>query len=183
MDAIANQATRAPERSSDTWIGAVQLAIGAAILAFGTNALRTDGLSLIAQKDFDIVVPCPEPVGSATLIEPADPRLREPNTLVIDARSAQEYRAWHLPGAINTPLDWLAEQDTIAKQAQQLAREIAHSKKASLVVYGDGEDPDSGQQWAASLNSAGIRNVYFVRGGAPALKGETRPDASAKEQP
>ena len=38
-----------------------------------------------------------------------------------------------------------------------------------MVVYGDGGDPDSGEQWAALLSGAGIKNVVFVKGGAPAL--------------
>ncbi len=38
-----------------------------------------------------------------------------------------------------------------------------------MVVYGDGGDPDSGEQLARELAGKGIRNVGFVRGGAPAI--------------
>jgi hypothetical protein len=37
------------------------------------------------------------------------------------------------------------------------------------MVFGDGQDPDSGEQLARELAGRGIRNVRFVQGGAPAL--------------
>lgn len=147
------------------------LVIVAAILAFGSNAVRADRLPLIATKDFETLVPCPEPLGTAGAIASDDPRIRVPTTLVIDARSQDEYATWHVLGAINVPFDWLAEQEQITKQTQQIARDVARSKKHVVVVYGDGGDPDSGREWAALLNSAGIRNVVFVTGGAAALRG------------
>lgn len=169
MNEVAIHATPAPV----CWFIVVKqalLLVGvAALLAFGTNAIRADGLPLVAQKDFELVVPCPEPVGVATDISPDDPRVRDPKTLIIDARAREEYQSWHLPSAINAPFDWLAEQDALTKQSQQIARDIARTRKHALVVYGDGGDPDSGRQWAVSLNSAGLRNVFYVRGGAPAL--------------
>lgn len=173
MNEAATNVTPASARWFVVIKQATLLAAVAALLAFGTNAVRADGLSLVAQKDFEIVVPCPEPVGAATEIGPEDPRLRDPNTLIIDARAREEYESWHLASAINAPFDWLAEQDAITAQSQQIARDIARTRKHALVVYGDGGDPDSGRQWAVSLNSAGIRNVFYVRGGAPALHPES----------
>jgi hypothetical protein len=44
-----------------------------------------------------------------------------------------------------------------------------------VVVFGDGGDPDSGEQLARELAGAGIRNVVFVAGGAPRLQAATLP--------
>ncbi len=149
------------------------------VLALVSNELREERLPLVAQKEFEILVPCPEPLGTAQSILPTDPRIADPHTLVIDARSAEEYRAWHLPSALNVPFDWLAEQHEIDVQARQVARDVARSKKHAVVVYGDGGDPDSGLQWAALLNAGGIRNVSYIKGGAL----ELQPKRSQKEQP
>lgn len=183
MNEVVTHATPAPARWFVVMRQALLLVGIAALLAFGTNAVRADGLPLVAQKDFEIVVPCPEPIGSATAIGPDDPRLRDVHTLVIDARAREEYQSWHLPSAINAPFDWLAEQEVITQQSQQIARDIARTRKHALVVYGDGGDPDSGQQWAVSLNSAGLRNVSYVRGGAPALRSQSSAAPAATEQP
>lgn len=142
----------------------------AVVLALTVNALRADRLPLIARKDFDILVPCPEPLGSAVAITPTDPRVVDANSLLIDARSNDEFRAWHLPSAISVPFDWLAEQEEITNTAKVVARDVARSAKHAVVVYGDGGEPDSGQQWAALLNTAGIRNVTYVTGGSVALR-------------
>jgi hypothetical protein len=47
---------------------------------------------------------------------------------------------------------------------------IAASGASQVVVFGDGKDPDSGEQLARELAGRGIRNVRFVQGGAPALE-------------
>lgn len=143
------------------------LAVG---LAFATNVLRSVPLPLVAKTDFEILVPCPEPLGSAEAIAPTDARVADAKSLLIDARSMDEYQDWHLPAAVSIPFDWLAEQDEITKQAGVVARRVAASAKRAVVVYGDGGDPDPGKQWAALLNTAGIRNVTYVTGGAMALR-------------
>jgi len=157
---------------------AIIVVVGA-VLGLVTNQFRTGRLPLVAQKDFEILVPCPEPLGTARAVLPSDPLISDPDTLIIDARSEEEYRDWHLPSALSVPFDWLAEQDEIDAQARSVAKDVARSRKHAVVIYGDGGDPDSGQQWAALLNMAGIRNVAYIKGGAL----ELRPTAAPKEQP
>ena len=162
-----------------TWRDTGYLVVVTVLLAFSSNAIRSDRLPVIADKEFDILVPCAEPLGSTVALSTADPRILDPRTLIIDARSIEEYRDWHLKGAKNVPFDWIAEQDEVTKQAQAVARDVARTGRRAVVVYGDGADPDSGQQWAALLNTAGIRNVYYVAGGSRALQGQT-PDREAR---
>jgi 3-mercaptopyruvate sulfurtransferase SseA len=45
---------------------------------------------------------------------------------------------------------------------------ITRSNAKRVIVYGDGDNPDSGREWARLLSGGGIRNVNFIDGGAPA---------------
>ncbi|MFH1437767.1 MAG: hypothetical protein ABIJ56_18815, partial [Pseudomonadota bacterium] len=49
-------------------------------------------------------------------------------------------------------------------------KEIASSGASMVVVYGDGDDPDSGKELGRELAGQGIRNVHYVEGGAPAIR-------------
>jgi len=138
-------------------------------IAIGVNAVRLDGIPLLAEKPFDIFVPCTESLDEAMSVSPETPLIREPSSLIIDVRSPALYVEWHLPEAINQPFDWLAEQDEVNRKADRIAREIASSGKHHVVVYGDGGNPDSGHYWARLLSASGIRNVAYVTGGAKAL--------------
>ncbi len=149
---------------------ALLIALVASGIALTVNGVRAHGLRLVARGEFEILVPCPEPSGSAAAIQASDPRLRDVKTLLVDARPPEDYMAWHWTSALNVPFDWLAEHDRIELDARDLARRIARTGKHAVVVYGDGDDPDSGQQWALLLSAAGIRNVAYVQGGCPALR-------------
>lgn len=149
---------------------ALVVVILAAILALVVNAMRTDGIVLVAKESFEIFVPCPEPMGEATAISADAALVRDPSSLLIDVRSREEHDEWRLPGSLSRPFDWLAEQDQINLEAAEVARSVAPSGKHHVVVYGDGGDPDSGRHWAALLSAAGVKNVVFVSGGADALR-------------
>ncbi len=136
-------------------------------LALAVNAVRSDGLPLVASKQFDILVPCPEPVGDPRELQAGDPLVRDPRSLVLDVRSHDEFGAWHLNAARNQPFDWLGPP--VDAEVAAVAKQVAASGAQRVVVYGDGDDPDSGQEWAKLLSGARIKNVFFVQGGAPAL--------------
>lgn len=145
----------------------VALAVALSLLA---NTIRTSGIALIAEEEFEILVPCPEAVGEAEAVGPDAVLLRDPESLLIDVRSPLEYESWHLPGSLNQPFDWLAEQDEVDREAAEVAKVVARSGKHHVVVYGDGGAPDSGEHWAALLAASGIKNVVYVSGGAAALR-------------
>jgi len=135
-----------------------------AVFALAFNAIRPKGLEWFPSQDYQILVPCPETLGEAAAISPEALRDGDSRRLVVDARVASEFDAWHVPGAINVPFDYLepTPADTIRRIAASGAQEVA--------VYGDGLDPDSGEQLARELSGKGIRNVSFVCGGAPAMR-------------
>lgn len=140
----------------------------ATVLALTVNAVRSDGIALVQTKDYDILVPCPEPAGEAEQMAASDARVTDKRSLVIDARSPEEFAAWHLPDAINVEFDWLGPPPD--QQVKQVAGWVASSGAHRVLVYGDGGDPDSGREWARLLSAGGIKNVFFVAGGAPALQ-------------
>jgi len=134
----------------------------AAALALGVNQARSRRLPLVAREPYNVLVPCPDTVGSAAPLAPS--ALAPRGDLVIDARSPDDYAAWHLPGSRSIPFDYL--EPTAPAHVQAVAR----SGVRRVVVYGDGQAPDSGQELARELAGRGIRNVFFVAGGAPALR-------------
>jgi hypothetical protein len=134
-------------------------AVGAAV-----NALRPDGIAFVQRSEYEILVPCPEGSGDAQAIPADDPAVWEPRTLLVDARSAADHARWPPGPAMSVPFDYLEPT------SPERVRRIASSGATRVVVFGDGSAPDSGEQLARELAGKGIRNVVFVKGGAPLLE-------------
>lgn len=149
---------------------AAAVAAASALLSLGWNAFRADGLPLVARSPYEVLVPCPEPGGPVSPVPPGDPAVLSARTFLIDARPLEAFRRSHLRGAVNVPFDWL---DPVPEaELRQLARAVAKSRAARVIVYGDGGRPDSGEHLGRELSGRGIRNVGFVPGGAPVLGAE-----------
>jgi hypothetical protein len=147
---------------------AAVLLVASSTVALVSNAVRGDGLPLVQRKDYEILVPCAETNGEITPLAPTDPSITEKTTLVVDGRSKQDFDAWHLPSAVNIPFDYL----TATSEAD--VRRILASKASRVVVYGDGDDPDSGRELGRELAGKGVRSVFVITGGAAALPGGPR---------
>ncbi|NMB77123.1 MAG: rhodanese-like domain-containing protein [Myxococcales bacterium] len=143
---------------------AVIITLIAVVVGLLSNELREDGIPLVQQTEYQILVPCPETVGEAPALPPDDPALREPGTLLIDARPAADFSKDHMEKSRNVPYDYLMPTDPSA------VTDILKSGARRVVVIGDGSDPDPGEHLAKELSGKGIRNVYFVRGGLPAIR-------------
>jgi hypothetical protein len=142
---------------------ALAVTLGCAAIGIGFNAIRTKGIALIQKEPYAILVPCPDLAGEVSPLAPEDALLREAGTLVLDARSSSEYQAWHVPSARHLPFDYLEPVP------EKEVRAILSSGAARVVVYGDGSDPDSGRELAKEIAAKGVRNVFHLTGGAPAL--------------
>jgi len=143
---------------------AVIIACISSAVGIVSNALRSDGIPLIQKTEYQILVPCPETTGEAPPLSPSDPALRDPDTLLIDARPAADFSADHLERSRNVPYDYLMPTDPA------VVKDILKSSARRVVVIGDGGDPDPGEHLAKELAGKGIRNVFFVRGGLPAVR-------------
>lgn len=151
------------------------LTLGASALGLGVNVFHPRGIPLVAKKAYETLAPCPVPGGEVTVCQASDPLLTEPDSLLIDARRTPEFTAWHLPGAVNVVYDYL--ESVPQEKLKELSRILSEKRARRLVVYGDGQDPDSGEQLGRELSGAGFKNVVFVKGGAPALRAATQEEA------
>jgi hypothetical protein len=132
--------------------------------ALAVNALRpTGGLPLVRRSAYQILVPCPEVGGEVEGVPATTPWASEATTLVVDARSREAYARWHWPSARSLVFDYLSP---VADGDLQW---MAASRAKRVLVYGDGDNPDSGMELARLLSASGIRNVFFVEGGARGL--------------
>lgn len=152
------------------FIEAVIICAAMAVVGLIINAVRSDGLPFIADKPYEIFVPCPETLGEVEMISSNDARLMDDKTYIIDARSQEEYDTWHYGDAICVTYDYL---DPISpEELKNISMNIASSGKARLVVYGDGDGREgtTGYELGRELAGNGINNVFIVEGGADALK-------------
>ncbi len=137
----------------------------ATILGIGGNLLRDEPLALLPHEPPPVLVPCPEG-GAAEALEPAE--VRPATDLLVDARPREAHAAWHPEGALSVPYDFL---DPVSEEAvREILDAAASGGRARVVVYGDGDRPDTGMALARELAGRGVRHVYAVTGGAPALR-------------
>lgn len=136
--------------------------IASTVLALAVNEVRPAGLPLIAQREYEILVPCPDIGGEVDTIAVAE--AGRPGDLFVDARPKAEFTAWHPPGAMWIPFDYLEPAP------DEMVRRLARSGARRVVVYGDGGDPDSGRELGRELAGRGVRNVVHLAGGAKALR-------------
>ncbi len=109
-----------------------------------------------------VAAPCPEAAEEVEAISPDDPRIEQ--ALLVDARAAESFESWHVEGARNVVYDILDPTPP------EVIHELAAKDASVIVVYGDGDDPDSGEELARDLASQGVENVYFIQGGASVLR-------------
>jgi len=147
---------------------AVLVAAVGSLVGIAIDLIHPHGIPLIARQEYEILVPCPEPGGEVASVKVDDPVLHHESTYVVDARPEEEHRAWNFRQAVVVPYDYL--YPTPEEAIRRLAKAITRSRAQRVVVYGDGERPDSGEQLGKELSGHGIRNVHYVLGGAPALR-------------
>ena len=163
------------------WRDEIPIVLRDAVLAAGisfavgllVNLVRPDAIPFVAEQPYELFVPCSEPGGEVTPMTADAPALLADDSFVVDARSKREFDAWRLRQAVNISYDYL--DPTPQETLQELAETIARSRAKRVVVYGDGETPDTGEQLAREVSGHGIKHVFFVEGGAPALRSSERP--------
>jgi hypothetical protein len=159
---------RVSPRVSRACLEAAAIGLSAALVALAFNFVRPGGLPLMASAPYETLVPCPEPGGEVTAWAPEAAMAERSGTALIDARGREAFAAFHLPGALSVPYDWL--DPTPDGRLHELVRTVAASGAQRVLVYGDGGRPDSGEYLAREISGRGIKNVGFVRGGLPALR-------------
>ncbi|MBB5022321.1 rhodanese-like domain-containing protein [Desulfurispira natronophila] len=87
-------------------------------------------------------------------------RLEEPDVLVVDTRSPQEYYRGHIPGAIN-----ITSQQT--RMFHNIARYLPQDRNMTLVFYCRGETCTLAPDAAVAAMRSGYQNAYTYSGGFP----------------
>lgn len=137
----------------------VIIAVVSSIIGIGINFTRHDGLSLIANKSYEVFVPCPEPIKEVHTVSSNILKKKNKNILIVDARPESLFVRQHISGAINIEFDYLySVPDSVVKA-------IIISKAHYIIVYGDGKRPDSGHELARELAGRGVKNVGYIKDG------------------
>jgi rhodanese-related sulfurtransferase len=133
------------------------------LLAIIINFIHPHRIPFIAEKQYEIYVPCPDTKGEIKEIS-VDEFLRMAiESIIVDARSRSDFEKWHFKDAINIEYDFLAPVCPLK------IKEIINKKRKFVIVYGDGDEPDSGKELAKELATKGIKNVFFLKGGVKEL--------------
>lgn len=138
---------------------AIIISVVVSCLAVIVNFIHPNRIPLISEKPYETLVPCPDSTGHIEEVSYSEIKGRLNEALVIDARAAEDFDKWHIDGSINIPYDYLSPVCPLK------IKEIIKSKKKYVVVYGDGEEPDSGRELAKELATRGVKNVHYIRGG------------------
>jgi hypothetical protein len=147
---------------------ALIIVVASSAVGMVVNLFHPNQIPWIAEEEYETLVPCPVSGGPVEPLEPSDAALKGSAIFFVDARPAEAFTGFHAQGAVNVPYDYL--DPTPKEVLEKLARDIARSGAQRVVVYGDGEDPDTGEELGKEISGFGIKNVHFVRGGAPALE-------------
>ncbi len=149
------------------------LVVSFAFSAIGllVNLVHPNKIPYVAKQAYEILVPCPEPGGKVTPLAPNREERFYEDAFLVDARSKEDFATWHFLSATNVPFDYL--DPTPKETIQALAKEIARSRAQKVLVYGDGDTPDTGEQLGKEISGYGIKNVFFLKGGAPRLRALT----------
>ena len=166
------------EADRQTWFSGMGTAVRDAVLITAAcsvmgllvNLFHPEKIPYIAEEEYETLVPCPEPGGEVTPLEATDAFVNAQDTFIVDARQKNEHQAWKLRDAMNIPYDYL--EPIPDEVLMELIKRTQKSGARRVLVYGDGKNPDSGEQAGKEISGKGVKNVFFVKGGAPALKGD-----------
>lgn len=143
-------------------------------VALSANAVRPDGIPLVAQVPYDIFAPCRDSEVQVQAIC-AECVAGKTDMLYVDARSAEAFATGHVDGAINAPYSVLAgasASDVAAVKSAATQRGVS-----TIVVYGavddleaPGQSIDLGKPLAEQLAEAGLTGARHYEGSLDELK-------------
>ncbi len=154
---------------------AVLLTVVGSVVGLVVNAARSEGLALVADKPYELYVPCPMMPSEASPVKIGDLERDLSAWQVIDARPDAAKASQHIPGARVLPYHPIKSPD-----ADVLAGLKALGPN-SLLVVGD-TAIDSGRLLAAELSEAGCLGVRYLEGGFAAWREAGRPVEGPAEE-
>jgi len=162
-----------------TVAGAVLCIVALSGIGIVRNLVATDPLSFIAQPP--VIVPfgstqeAPPSALQTVTLEQAAGMLFDSSVVFVDSRTAEEYIAGHIEGAVNlSPLDY---ENNFGRGEARLRG------SSTIVVYCDGGACESSLQVARRLMDGGFRSVLVFMDGYPAWQAAGYPTRQGQELP
>ncbi len=144
-----------------------------AVVGFGVNAVRPDGLPLALAAQSSVKLN--QDQGGEIGIKDAALLFVSGRAVFLDARSQFEFEQGHIQGAISLPPREFAAQYQDIKPLL-LAKE-------TVITYCDGENCPLSHSLAKHLRDAGLKNVYVLKNGWSLWQAERLPIARGKAAP
>ncbi len=160
--------------------------VASAALAIGTNLVRSDGIPLVAEVEYDIFAPCKDAEVESQAAGREDLVGREAGVLYVDARPAGAFEEEHVEGAINVPYSVLfgASDEDVAR----VEKKVEGGQAEKVIVYGIYADPvnpekkvDFAEPLAEQLVEMEIPGVKHFAGGLEKLKKNGVPTVEPSE--
>ena len=135
----------------------IVIAITSTVLSLTLNAVRPDGIPLLAKElavaeviEYDIAEPR---LFAITLDQALE--LYQKGTIFVDAREPEYYQEGHIKGAWNIPffLELVFKVDSL------------QGKDAPMVIYCSGDECGSSEDLAYELQAEGFSNLLVFKGG------------------
>jgi len=143
---------------------ALLISAAAAAVGLTANALRPEGITLVATLPYEQDCPDKDAVvlqGPTVVAARAAELVGQRGVLFLDARPAEDFAARRVRGARSLPLSFIAPVD--AATAAKL-KGTQH-----LIVYCDSPDEALARRLAAQLEQRGLSRVKVLLGGLVAL--------------
>jgi rhodanese-related sulfurtransferase len=130
---------------------------GCVLIGVVFNAVRAEGIDLVAQVEYEIYVPCPESQAESETMTAENARAQE-DVLYVDARPEEDFAREHIKGAVSLPYPLLG--DPPPEKIEALKR-----RSVPIVTYGGGGRDQSGKMMADLLTELGVPDVSHLEGG------------------
>jgi len=135
----------------------VVVVVFSTVLAFFVNAVRKEGLSLVAP--FPPEYRCPSRISEGRAV-PTEEALRlygQEGTVFVDARAKGSYDQGHIRDAVNIPYSFL---DAVPPEAI-----IRLRRYKRIIVYCNAEGSERSRLMAGELSEAGLKEVSYLETG------------------
>lgn len=129
-----------------------------------TNAVRPAGVKWFPSHD-EVKPPPPEPILQADISREKVLEAVHQGTLILDARSEQNYNNAHIPGAMSFPSHYVGDDLAMVDQLLEQVRQRADITNEIIVYCGGGECDDSVMVFNLLTQTAGFQNVRIYHGG------------------
>ena len=130
----------------------------AVVLALAVNALRGDGIPLVADRSSAARLAVSADNNGGVSLEEAMQFYQKGGAIFVDARSPEQYMEGHIAGALNVP--WQETDDPIGPVLEKVT-----DPRTVIITYCDGEACTLGEELAEMLREVDYENVRVLING------------------